>query len=103
MAASVQMISTKKSVLDEVLSPVSSEEFLGRYWGQSFVHVPGRPGKFSQLLPWSQLNEILKHHRLRPGRLRLFQDTKEVPQSSYFDMRDHREPRLKGTEMTSLL
>jgi len=103
MATSVELKPVTANSLDEVLSPLSSEEFLRRYWGQSFVHVPGRPGKFSHLLPWSHLNDILAHHRLRQGRLRLFQDTKEVPASSYLDTRDGREPRLKAPEMTSLL
>jgi ribosomal protein L16 Arg81 hydroxylase len=103
MATSVELKPVTASSLDEVLSPLSSEEFLRRYWGQSFVHVPGRPGKFSHLLPWSHLNDILAHHRLKPGRIRLFRDTKEVSASSYLDMREGHEPRLKAPEMTSLL
>jgi ribosomal protein L16 Arg81 hydroxylase len=91
------------STLDEVLSPLSGEEFLQRYWGRSFVHVPGTPGKFSHLLTWPRLNYILGYHRLRPGRLRLFRDTKEIPANDYLDARDGREPRLKAAEMTNLL
>jgi ribosomal protein L16 Arg81 hydroxylase len=103
MAASVSVATTSPTLFDELLAPLSSEEFLQKYWGQRFVHVPGRPGKFSQLLSWQGLNRILEYHRLRPGRLRLFRDTKEIPASDYLDTRDGREPRLKATEMTSQL
>ena len=103
MATSVQVNPFVTTTLDEVLAPFSSDEFLRSYWGQRFVHVPGRSDKFSHLLPWSRLNRILEYHRLRPGRLRLFQDTKEVPASDYLDTRDGREPRLKAPEMTNLL
>ena len=103
MATSVQLTPTVTSSFDELLAPLSSEEFLRRYWGQCFVHIPGRPDKFSHLLPWSRLNRILEYHRLRPGRFRLFRDTKEVPASDYLDTRDGRDARLKAPEMTSLL
>lgn len=103
MATSVQVKPLVTTALDEVLAPFPSEEFLRSYWGQRFVYVPGRLDKFSHLLPWSRLNRILEYHRLRPGRLRLFQDTKEVPASDYLDTRDGREQRLKAPEMTNLL
>jgi ribosomal protein L16 Arg81 hydroxylase len=103
MATSVQLTPAVTSSFEELLAPLSSEEFLRRYWGQRFVHVPGRSGKFSHLLPWSRLNRILEYHRLKPGRLRLFRDTKEVPAADYLDTRDGREPRLKASEMTGLL
>src|SRR5206468_2946637 len=75
-------------------------------WGQSFVRVPGELGKFSHLLSWSRLNEILEFHHLRPGKtgeLCLFQDGKEIPPNSYLDMQDGLEPRLKAHELTNLL
>ena len=103
MATSVQIKQITSTPLDDVLAPLSGEEFLQRYWGQSFVHVPGDPAKFSHLLSWARLNQILAYHRLRPGRLRLFRDTKEVPSSDYLDTRAGREPRLKALEMTNLL
>jgi len=103
MATSVDLKPIATNCLDEILAPISSDEFLSQYWGKKFLHVPGRPGKFSDLLPWSCLNEILEYHRLRPGRLRLFQDTKEIPSSEYLDTRDGREPRLRAPEMTNLL
>jgi ribosomal protein L16 Arg81 hydroxylase len=103
MATSVGLRPAVTSTLGELLAPLSSEEFLERYWGKSFVHIPGSPGKFSHLLPWDRLNHILGYQRLRPGRLRLFRDTKEIPASDYLDSRDGREPRLKAPEMTNLL
>src|SRR5260370_27530972 len=103
MAASVQLTPVVTSSFDELLAPLSSDEFLRRYWGQRLVQVPGRPDKSSHLFPCPRLNRILEYHRLKPGRLRLFRDTKEVPAADYVDTRDGREPRLKASEMTGLL
>jgi len=50
MATSAQMAPTVSSIFDELLAPLSSDEFLSRYWGQRFVHVQGNPDKFSHLL-----------------------------------------------------
>src|SRR5262249_22066498 len=57
-------------------------------------------GKFSQLLPWSKLNNILEYHRLQPGRIRLFRNTKEISATDYLDLRDSRGSRLKVPELT---
>lgn len=69
--------------LAELLEPCLSKEFLASSWGKSYRHIRGRPGKFAHLLPWEHLNEILMAHRLDYPRLRLMQDGKTVPTSSY--------------------
>ena len=53
--------------------------FLRTCWGQNFLHVPGDPGKFSELLPWPALNRILEQHRLDHPRVRLTREGKPVP------------------------
>jgi len=45
--------------LAEVLAPSGVDEFLGSHWGKRYLHVSGRPGKFSELMPWRRVNEIL--------------------------------------------
>jgi len=69
--------------LAELLEPCLCDEFLASSWGRSYRHVRGRQGKFSRLLPWDSLNEILTAHRLDYPRLRLMQEGKSLPTSSY--------------------
>ncbi|MCA1594655.1 MAG: cupin domain-containing protein [Acidobacteria bacterium] len=69
--------------LEKILKPCPAEEFLASSWGKALRLVRGWPGKFAELLPWSRLNEILRQHRLDHPRLRLVQDGKPVPASSY--------------------
>jgi hypothetical protein len=69
--------------LKQLLDPIPAEEFLASSWGKTYRHIPGRPGKFAHLLPWDQLNLILRQHRLDFPRLRLVLDGKSLPASSY--------------------
>src|ERR687885_481652 len=69
------------SQLRKLLEPAAAEDFLASSWGKSFAH--GRGGKFADLLPWDQLNLILRRHRLDFPRLRLMQDGKRVAVESY--------------------
>src|SRR2546430_12684142 len=66
-----------------MLEPHAPEEFLASSWGVRLLHVGGRAGKFARLMPWSRLNEILRRQRLDLPRLRLVQDSKPPPVSSY--------------------
>lgn len=67
----------------ELLEPCLTDDFLTTSWGKSYRHIRGKPGKFRRLLPWDSLNEILMAHRLDYPRLRLMQDGKSLPTSSY--------------------
>ena len=84
---------------------MDEESFLRSDYGQRFVHVPGTPGKFSALLPWPVLNEILEQHRLEPPRLRLTREGKSVPPERYVSHQPNRRkngqpiPRLNSTEL----
>lgn len=69
--------------LAKFLEPCPVEDFLNSSWGRSFRHVRGRPGRFSQLLPWDRLNEILGRHRLDFPRLRLTQNGQSLPSNKY--------------------
>ena len=69
--------------LEKLLEPCPRREFFDSCWGQTFLHVEGRAGKFSGLMPWAVLDQILRRHRLDYPRLRLMQDGKAVPLSSY--------------------
>ncbi|HEY0321292.1 MAG TPA: cupin domain-containing protein [Pyrinomonadaceae bacterium] len=69
--------------LETILEPCRAEEFLASSWGKTYKHISGWPGKFRALLPWHELNEILRRHRLDFPRLRLMRDGQRVPVSSY--------------------
>jgi hypothetical protein len=71
------------ATLPEILAPYPVEKFLKEDWCKSFRHIPGWKGKFTGLLPWPRLNEILRQHRLEPPRLRLALDGKILPAEAY--------------------
>lgn len=69
--------------LEHLLSPLTVDEFLTNFWGQTFKHVPGVPDKFSHLFPWQRLNEALEQHRLDFPRIRLTRDGERLEPRSY--------------------
>ena len=89
-----------------LLTPVEPEGFLRTCWGQNFLHVPGAPGKFADLLPWPALNRILEQHRLDTPRVRLTREGKPVPPASFLSYATNRRrpnqpiARLRGADLT---
>lgn len=89
-----------------ILHPIAIDAFLANDYGQKFIYVPGTPGKFSALLPWPVLNDILEQHRLEPPRLRLTREGKPVPAERYLSFQPNRRntghpiPRLNSTQLT---
>jgi ribosomal protein L16 Arg81 hydroxylase len=108
-AFSTQSTQPAPRTLAEVLAPLSTEEFLQRYWGKSYHHVPGRAGKFASLLPWSDLNQLLTLHQLDAPRLRLVRDGKPLPAESFLSYHANRRnpssrlTRLRSVELTRQL
>jgi hypothetical protein len=94
--------------LEKLLEPCLREEFLASSWGRGYAHVRGWPGKFSHLLPWDQLNRILRQHRLDFPRLRLVRDGQSLPSSAYLkhvtaSRRRTQIPRLLPVQLTEQL
>jgi ribosomal protein L16 Arg81 hydroxylase len=94
--------------LAKLLEPCLPEDFLNSSWGRTHTHIRGWAGKFSPLLPWESLNEILRRHRLEPPRLRLTQDGKAVASSNYLrhvqsGRNKNSIPRLLPVELTAEL
>jgi hypothetical protein len=94
--------------LAKLLEPCLPEDFLRSSWGQTYKHVRGPRGRFSHLLPWERLNEILRRHRLDFPRLRLTQDGKSLPASAYLRHVQGRRQRtmiarLRPVELTAQL
>src|SRR5947199_9609806 len=93
------------NILEKLLEPCLADEFLQETWGKSFRYIKGWQGKFSNLLTWNRLNEILGEHRLDFPRLRLARGGKSLPASTYLRYtRNSRHrttiPRLLLSELT---
>jgi len=92
--------------LADLLRPIDVETFLSNDYGRTFVYVRGTPGKFSGLLSWPVLNDILEQHRLEPPRLRLTREGKPIAHERYVSLQPNRRtgdrpiPRLKSAELT---
>jgi Cupin superfamily protein len=97
------------STLPQILAPYPVEQFLKEDWLRTVKHLPGWKGKFTGLLGWSRLNEILGQHRLEPPRFRLALDGKIIPSESYVKYSVSRRrnyshaPRLLPTAITEHL
>jgi len=95
--------------LQDLLYPVPAEHFLARDYGRNFVHVGGTPGKFTSLLPWPVLNDILEQNSLEPPRLRLTREGKPISPDRYVSFqpsrrkRGHSIARLDATALTAEL
>jgi hypothetical protein len=68
--------------------------FLKDHWLKSFVHIPGKKGRFTPLLPWNDLNAILEQHRLTPPRLKLYRDGQQIDPAQYLTPAMFGVPRL---------
>jgi ribosomal protein L16 Arg81 hydroxylase len=82
------------SGLADLVAPVKVGHFLARVYGRTSCYVEGPPGRFAHLLPWPELNAILRRHRLAFPRLRLALDGATVPAEVYTQ---HERTRRGGT------
>ncbi len=88
---------------DQVVAPLGTAAFLQNYWLKSFVHIPGRPGRFTELLTWSELNAILEQHRLTPPRLKLYKDGQPLDPAQYLTPAMFGVPRLDAGGLATSL
>jgi hypothetical protein len=79
--SSEEVVSRK--IFENVIAPISIDDFFSYFWGTGFCHVKGFEDKFADLLPWTELNSILRHHRLPFPRLRLCKKGNPVQASAY--------------------
>jgi len=80
--------------LDQVLAPLGAEAFLRDYWLKTFVHVPGKEGRFAHLITWEELGAILEQHRLTPPRIKLYKDGQAIDPANYLTAAMFGVPRL---------
>ena len=53
--------------LEDILCPVTVEQFASRYWGKEVLHVRGNPDKFSSIFSLDRLEESLLQFASSPG------------------------------------
>jgi ribosomal protein L16 Arg81 hydroxylase len=79
---------------DQIVAPLGTDTFLRDYWLKTFVHFPGKAGRFTDLVTWAELNAILEQHRLMPPRLKLFKDGQAIDPAHYLTPAMFGVPRL---------
>ena len=78
-------MSDKPIDFDDVISPITRHQFLSEYWTKKFLHLSGAKGRFTPLLPWEELNDILQFHCPPQPQLRLFQEGVMVDVRRYIE------------------
>ena len=71
--------------LDEFVSPLISQQFLREIYGTRPVYIRGKLNRFSDLLPWDVVNDILFQQRPDDARFKLGKDGNVIRLGSYLD------------------
>lgn len=69
--------------LQNLVAPLTTEEFLRDYLFRNWLLRPGQQGQFQSLFSWEELNHILESMPLEPPRCRLMQNGKEIDKDRY--------------------
>jgi ribosomal protein L16 Arg81 hydroxylase len=93
---------SKSSWLSALFAPVSADEFLSKYWRQQHLLCRGAADRFSGLLSWNTLNEILNHHWREASRFRLARQGHNLKLDSYADLTGPT-PRIRAGDVTEHL
>ncbi len=89
--------------LDALFAPHGASGFLREILGRSALHLPGEPGKFTNLISWRDLNRLLEFGGLSFPRLRVVKGGEELPGDLYCGAGASGYPRPLVRELTSLL
>src|SRR5439155_26715869 len=93
---------SRSAWLSTLLAPVSVDEFLSRYWLKEHLFCRGSAERFSGLLSWAALNELLEHHWRETFRFRLACQGRDLELASYADL-DGFTPRIRSKDVTDHL
>jgi ribosomal protein L16 Arg81 hydroxylase len=93
---------SEPSWLAELLDPLPVSEFLCRHWLQRHLLCRGAPERFSGLLSWPILNQILEHHWRETYRFRLARHGRDLDPASYTDQGGYT-PRIRARAITEQL
>ena len=88
--------------LSALLAPVSVDEFLSKYWLEQHLFCRGSSERFSGLLSWAALNQILQHHWRETWRFRLAVRGRDLEPASYADFAGS-VPRIRPKDVTDQL
>ena len=83
---------------DGVIAPLTRDRFLSEYWTKSWLRLPGQKGRFSHLLTWEKLNEVLQWQSPPPF-LKLFREGSRIDPQAYIDHIDDKPP--EGREINA--
>jgi ribosomal protein L16 Arg81 hydroxylase len=74
-------------ILQQLLAPYPTEQFLAEHWTQKAIHIStDNPRKFHPFFSWNALNHLLNYHKLTEPDLRFSKEGKSFPEAS--DSRD---------------
>jgi hypothetical protein len=74
---------------DDVIAPLTRERFLSEFWTKKFLHLRGPKGRFTSMLPWEKLNEVLEWQN-PPPLIKLLRGGDLIDQQFYIDHMDKR-------------
>lgn len=72
--------------LADLVAPLEVGQFFDDVLGRAPRRFTGEKGRFAALLPWRDLDRVLRQHRLDFPRLRLARDGEVVPAHTYTEM-----------------
>lgn len=93
---------SQSSWLSALLAPVSVGTFLSTYWLKQHLFCRGPAERFSGLISWTSLNEILEHHWRETYRFRLACQGRDLEPASYADLEGFT-PRIRPRDVTDHL
>jgi len=88
---------------DDVIAPLTRDQFFADYWGHSFLAAKGAAGRFSGLMDWDELNAILEQHRLSPPRFRLTNEGRTIEPFRYMSPGPGGAPQLNSGKLAACL
>ncbi len=88
--------------LAALVAPVSVGEFLSRYWLTQHLFCRGAHDRFSTLISWAAINDILEHHWRETYRFRLARQGRDLDPALYADLGGFT-PRVRAKDVTEEL
>jgi hypothetical protein len=88
---------------DDVIAPLTRDQFFTDYRGKSFLAGKGTTGRFASLLEWEELDSILEQHRLSPPRFRLTIEGRQIEPFRYMSPGAGGVPQLNSGKLAACL
>jgi hypothetical protein len=92
------------SKLQEILGGVSAEDFFADIMGRESLFLEGTPARFTPLMRWRDVNEILMYRGLGFPRLKLMKDGRPLaPETFSRTIPSHGQSRARAAAVSDLL